>query len=220
MVSNSYTMAFEIEVKKNAFAGAVFYLDESCIRFDGKEINTRDISGFGYMQTQTSVNGIKTSKLFEIHLWEGGNTRATTFRFMGAFGGGAANDKYMTITDQLWKYFGDRMLNQLHQDLLQGKTVQLNPEIKIVSRGIVVRRKPLFKPAYELLIEWSNANLSTFQATLTVKSNTNKKARLFAMFAGKNVWLLYYYLNWLAKAPDAVAELNSTVNNYQLIAKS
>ncbi len=213
-------MAFEIEVKKNAFAGATFYLDESCIRFDGKEINTRNISGFGYMQTQTSVNGINTSKTFEIHLWENENTKATTLRFMGAFGGGAANDKYMTITDQLWKYFGDRMLNQLHENLLQGKTIQLNPDIKLISTGIVVRRKPLFKPAYELLIEWNNASLSTFQATLTVKSKLNKKAKLFAMFAGKNVWLLYYYLNWLSKAPNAVNELNSTPNNYQLIAKS
>lgn len=211
-------MAFEIEVKKNAFGSATFYLDESVIRFDGKEINTRNITAFGYMQTQTSVNGIKTSKTFEINLWQGPDK--TTFRFMGAFGGGAANEKYHTITDQIWNYFGDRMLNQLHQDLLQGKVYVINDNVKLISSGIVVRRKPLFKPAYELLIEWPNASSSTFQATLTIKSKVNKKAKLFEMFAGKNVWLLYYYFNWLAKTPDAIRALMATSNNYQLIAKS
>jgi hypothetical protein len=212
-------MAFEIEVKKNAFAGATFYVDESWIRFDGKEINTRNIAGFGYMQTQTRVNGIKTSKTFEINLWQGEDTRATTFRFMGAFGGGAANDKYMTITDQLWKYFGDRMLDELHQKLLQGKIYEIQAGIKLISSGIVVRRKPLFKPAYELLIEWHETNMSTFQGSLTIKSKANKKAKLFSMFSGKNSWLLYYYVTWLAKAPEAIRALQATPNNYQLITK-
>jgi hypothetical protein len=213
-------MPFEIEVKKNAFAGATFYLDESVMKYDGKEINTRNITGFGYMQTQTSVNGIKTSKTFEISLWQGEETRPTTFRFMGAFGGGAANDKYQTITDQIWNYFGDRMLNQLHKDLLQGKVYEINSNIKLISKGIVVRRKPLFKPAYELLIEWPEASSSTFQATLTIKSKSNRKAKLFETFSGRNIWLMYYYYNWLAKTPDAVSALLATPNNYQLIAKS
>jgi hypothetical protein len=213
-------MAFEIEVKTSAFTGATFCIDKNCLRWKEKEILIKNITGFGYMQTQTRVNGINASKTFEINIWEGGEDKKTTLRFMGAFGGGEANDKYLTVTDQLWHYFGDDLLNQMHQDLLNGKVYEELGHIKLIPAGIVVRRKPLFKPAYELLINWHDINISTFQGNMTIKSKTNKKAYAYAGFISKNVWLLYNYIGWLANNPDIIRALQAVPCTYKLIEKT
>src|SRR5215216_6754372 len=104
-------MAFEIEVRKNLFSTGIFYIDENVLRYDNKEIPIRSIAGLGYMSTQTSINGIKANKQFQVKIWQHGESNPFSFSFMGAMAGGAANDKYYSITDQLWIYFGDNMLN-------------------------------------------------------------------------------------------------------------
>src|SRR5215213_9537769 len=134
-------MAFEIEVKKNAFSRVTFYIDQNCIRFDGNEILIKNIDGFGYMSTQTSVNGINTGKTFEINIWQNNHPKATVLRFMGAFGGGEANDKFSSVIDQLWTYFGNDLLNNLHKEILAGKVCTMVPGVKLTSTGIINFRK-------------------------------------------------------------------------------
>lgn len=213
-------MAFEISVKKNAFSSATFYIDENVFKFDGKEILIKDISGFGYMSTQTKINGINASKEFDIRIWQNEIKSATTFRFMGSFGGGSANDKYESITDQLWNYFGNRMLNQLHIDLMDGKTIEFTPRLKLTSKGIIVRRKPLFGQPYEALGTWDSLSSETFQGMVTFKSNTDKKAKTTESFIDKNIWLLYFYFQWLWKNPEIIKALLAIPNNYRLLEKA
>lgn len=212
-------MAFEIEVKKHAFASAVFYIDENVIRFDNKEIRIKDITGFGYMSTQTKVNGINASKTFEIKIWTANESAPFKMLFSGAFGGGSANEKYHSISDQLWNYFGDQMLNNLHDDLLAGKTIEFTSNVKLISKGIVIRRKPLFGAAYEALAEWGNIKAEPFQGMVTFKGLNNKKAKTTERLIDKNVWLLYYYVQWLNKNSEAVNRLMTIPNNYKLLEK-
>jgi hypothetical protein len=212
-------MPFEIQVKKHAFKDVTFYIDENIFKFDKKEILINDISGFGYMSTLTKINGIKASKEFDIAIWQNEVNTPTIFRFMGSFGGGAANEKYSSITDQLWNYFGDKMLNQMHLDLMNGKTIELTARVKLISKGIIVRRKPLFGQAYEALGTWDSLTTDTYQSTVTFKSSTNKKARTTENFIGKNIWLVYFYFQWLSKNPEILGALQEIPNNYQLIEK-
>jgi len=212
-------MAFEIEVKKNAFQSATLYLDENVLRFGDKEIQIRSISGFGYMTTQTKVNGINASKTYQIKIWQHGEEKPTMINFMGAFGGGAANEKYHTITDQLWNYFGDNMLNMLHQDLMKGETIDFNKWTKLTSKGIVVYRKPLFGKPYEVIAPWDDLKVDTFQGTITFKSISNKKARTGGQLLDKNLWLLYFYIDWLDRNPQIRSQLMDVPNSYRLLEK-
>ena len=213
-------MAFEIEVKTSAFSSATFYIDENLIKFDNKEVTIKNITGFGYMSTQNSVNGINTTKTFEIRIWQEAEKLPTILRFMGAFGGSTATEKYLTLTDQLWTYFGDKMLKKLHQELKEGTTIEFASNLKLVSKGIVIRRKPLFGTAYEVIAPWNEIALKPFRGLLDIKCTTNKKAKTTEFLKDKNVWLLYYYIDWLANNPDVTALLMAVPNNYRLIEKS
>ncbi len=212
-------MAFEIEVKSIGFAKTTFYIDENILKFGKKEIPIKDITGFGYMSTQHSTNGINTSKTFQIAIWQKDDKTPTNLMFMGALGGGAANEKYASVTDQLWTYFGDHILKQLHKDLLEGKTFELASNIKLISKGIVIRRKPLFGSAYEALAPWNELNLKPFEGLLKIKCTTNKKATTTERFLNKNIWILYHYINWLVQNPEVMRNVMATPNNYRLMDK-
>jgi hypothetical protein len=212
-------MSFELEVQKTLFSKTTFFINEKLIRFDNKEILLSEITGLGYMSTQTSVNGIPTSKTFEINLWLNNDPGPRTLRFSGAFKGGAANDKFGILIDKLWDYFGNDLLNQLHRDLLNGKVSEMIPGAKLTSNGIVVLRQPWFSANYEILAPWNDLSMSLSQGFLTIKSQTKRKARISAMVKAKNMWILYNYVNWLIKNPTVIYDLMAVHNNYELLEK-
>jgi hypothetical protein len=211
-------MAFEVQVSKG-FGNATFYINEKVIRFDSKEVLLNNITGFSYMSTQTKAYGINTSKSFEINLWENNNSYPTTIRFSAAFGGGESNDKFGSIIDQLWTYFGNDMLNKMHQELMAGKVYQLTPRIKLTSLGIVVLRKPWFGKPYEVIGNWRDLQMTAQNGSLSIKSKVNSKARVWEQLSSKNMWLLYMYTNWLFKNSDVIYSLMAVPNDYKLIEK-
>jgi hypothetical protein len=212
-------MAFEVEVKKHAFSKTIFYIDEKYIRFDHKEYLIKDIIGFGYLSTQNKVNGINASKLFQIHLWQKDQPKPVDIRFMGTFGGGNVNDKFNQIVENLWVYFGNDLLDKLHKHLMAGQVYELTPKVKLISTGMVVRRKPWFRQPYEVLGNWNDLSMNAGNGYMWVKSTKNKKASISANFAWKNIWLYYHYISWLFKNPGVIAQLMAVPNNYRLMEK-
>jgi len=212
-------MAFEIEVKKHLFSKAIFYIDEKVIRFGLKEVLIKDITGFSYVSTQTRVNGINASKMFQIFIWQSNRPDKMEIRFTGTFGGGQSNDKFDQIIEQLWHYFGNSLLDQMHKHLMGGKVYQLTPRLKVTSTGIVVSRKPWFSQPYEVLGKWNDLTMNVANGYLSVRSKAEKKAKRTESLAQRNLWVFYYYVSWVFKNPDVIASLSAAPDNYKLLSK-
>lgn len=213
-------MAFEIQINPHAFAGQkTLYMDEQVVRFGDKEVMCRSISGFGYLTTQTSVNGIKTSKQFQIHLYQNDAPKPVNISFTAAFGGGGANDKFEQIIDKLWEYFGNRLLNDFHDTMLAGKMIVMNEGVKFNSQGVITRRKPLFKAAYEILTPWFDIRLEGFNGNVIIKSATNKKVYRVLPSLANNTWVAYNYVSWLQRNPAAVQALEAVPQSYKIVEK-
>lgn len=201
-------MTYSENLSVSAFSSKPVSISKDEIRFDKEIISTSEITGFRYQQVEQKVNGFRVSTQFNVFLVKA-DGKEFPIQFVGTAGSTANMEKqYSRIIDLVWKYAGNRVLNEVYKTLLEGKFAKIG-NATLTPRGVSIEKFKLFGKNSQHLIKWEDLDYHiTVGGFLHIKS-LGEESVSTDMNVGvtTNGIVLYSLLKWLYEDADRIAAI-------------
>lgn len=203
-------MTYSEELSTGPVSSKRLVLTKDLVQFGDTAVPVAEITGLRYQQTVNKLQGIRVSTAFEIYL---GRKDGTEFPvcFMGVAGSTANMEKqYSRIIEQLWSIAGNRILNGMYKDLLEGRSNKIS-WFTLTPKGISIEKHKLFGKNSEHLVKWEDIDYSmTTTGRLAIKSLAGDGAGAeIDCGSTLNGFVLYSLLRWLYADADRIAAIYS-----------
>ena len=169
-------------------------IDQQSIEYDGKEMYCKDVKDIRYGVTQVRVNGINTSRNYEIVLRDRRGDKIKIF-FTTAFGikKDQIENVYGMILDSLWYAATARLLDDMYQELWKGENVTVG-HVDITPLGLKFTTG-FWRWKKDRFIAWESCTKSVSDGRIWLNSTTEKKANTsLALLTDWNAVTLYSLL--------------------------
>jgi hypothetical protein len=201
-------MTYSEELSTGPVSSKQLVITNEGVRFDGVFVAAAEITGFRYQQTVNKLQGIRVSMAFEIYLSRKDGTEFPVC-FMGLAGSTANMEKqYGRIIEHLWMIAGNRILNGMYKDLLEGRSIKIS-QLSLTPKGIYVEKHKLFGKNTEQLVKWEDVDYGmTASSRLVIKSLAGDGVSAEIDCRGTlNGFVVYSLLRWLYADADRIAAI-------------
>lgn len=192
--------AMELDLKKSSLNWVKRHLSitKSAIEYGGKRIQFNEVDALRYGIMQVYVNGVKTSRVFDIRLKDKmGQTLHINFSSALGIKAGKIEDTYNLIIDALWFAVTGKMVDKYYDELQKGRTIQI-ADCELTPHGIGFRFGFLVKKPY--FFTWDKTLMVASKGYLIIQSAENKKiCKRLPLMRAWNAVVLHALLNWLWK---------------------
>jgi hypothetical protein len=173
-------------------------ITKSSIEYGGKKIIFQDIDALRYGIMQVYVNGIKTSRLYEIRLKDrAGQSMRITFSSEFGINKRKSEDTYNLILDALWYAITGKMVDKYYDELQKGKTIQI-ANCEVTPHGIGFKFGLFVKKPY--FFTWDKVLMVADKGYLNISSAEKKRiCKRLSLMQTWNVVVLHALLSWLWK---------------------
>src|ERR1700730_10815883 len=127
------------------------------ITWNGKGLNTNEFIGIRYGMLQSGVNGMKSSRSYQVHLSDGRRKMRITFSGLSFRGDIKNKDEiYIHTIVALWQFVMKRMINDWIDELNKGGTVEI-AGCQLSQRGLSLNTSRFFIKK-EVFASWVDCN--------------------------------------------------------------
>lgn len=170
-------MTFDVTFKRTIFNRAKrLFIDGSQITYDDKTMSLGSVESIRYGVLQMYVNGIPTSRVFEIELKDGGNHRIN-IRIAGGGFKGLYKEKeaiYLNAVNALWPVI-KRLANHYLSGMERNQPWIFGP-LELGKKGITIHYRHWFRKK-SAFVPWNECGKGIAQGYLTVSSTKDKHIR-------------------------------------------
>ncbi len=192
--------ALELDLRRSSLNRLKRHLSitKSSIEYGRKKILFQEVDALRYGIMQVYVNGIKTSRVFEIRIKDkiGQNIRITFSSELG-INKRKIEDTYNLILDALWYAVTGKMVDKYYDQLQKGKTIQI-ANCEITPHGIGFKFGLFIKKPY--FLTWDKALMVADRGYLVIRSKDKKRiCKRLPLMRTWNAVVLHSLLSWLWK---------------------
>jgi hypothetical protein len=168
------------------------------IEYGKKKIFFSDVDALRYGILQMYINGIKTSRIFEIRLKDkAGQAMRITFSSEFGINKRKIEDTYNLILDSLWFAITGKLVNKYYDELSKGHKIQI-ANCEVSPHGIQFNYGLFVKKPY--FLTWEKTLMVADRGFLVIRSADKKRiCKKIPLMRTWNAVVLHALLNWLWK---------------------
>jgi len=173
-------------------------ITKSAIEYSGKKILFEEVDGLKYGILQVYVNGIKTSRVFEIQLKDKtGQKIRITFSSEFGINKRKIEDTYNLVLDALWFAVTGKIVDKYYDQLQKGQTIRI-ANCELTPHGIGFKFGLFVKKPY--FFTWDKVLMVADRGYLIIRSSEKKRiCKRLPLMRTWNAVVLHALLNWLWK---------------------
>ncbi len=192
--------ALELDLRRSSLNRFKHHLSikKDLIEYGKKKIFFNDVDAIRYGILQVYVNGIKTSRLFEIRLKDrAGQMMRIIFSSELGINKRKIEDTYNLILDSLWFAVTGKLFNKYYNELSKGHKVQI-ANCELSPHGIQFKYGLFVKKPY--FLTWDKTLMVASKGFLVIRSADKKRiCKKLPLMRTWNAVVLHALLNWLWK---------------------
>ncbi|HTF06377.1 MAG TPA: hypothetical protein VK826_20235 [Bacteroidia bacterium] len=206
-------MAYEAELMTGFLVKKDFSIDEESIIYDETQMMCAEITGFAYGATETRVSGIKANTEYRFEFVDSSEDRIK-FTFVNALlGSPNPLDADQRITEEIWKCFGNRILQETISKISLGMAVEIN-KVMFSRYGITIPHRPLFGSNSDFLVPWEDMECEVEMGQVTLFTQTERKARaVFTLNMDINAHIVLELFYEIGRNSELISKLTGRKKN-------
>ncbi len=190
-------MSFSIDVKISPFRSESFSINPPYLNYGTITLDLDKIAEFSYSQADVSEHVLGHQVVYQIVIKEKyGPKIIMTFIDATFADSGKGRVKYDEIIQRCWEAFGNRLLQEMKQNLFKGKIAAVAQWI-LSREGISFEKKPLFRKPVKYTIPWSDLRIGYYSGHMIIESKAHSTATTKADQVDSNIMVFDSFQKWL-----------------------
>ncbi|WP_374545050.1 hypothetical protein [Rhodoblastus sp.] len=161
---NSFALAVDFGVLRKERLNITI----SKVTWKGRDFEMNRINRLRWGGVRKSVNGIHTGTTYHVHMGTPNDNVILDVK---------DNQIFSDVVDRLWRGAGVRMSTEWAQKLKSGSAIYF-PNLTVYDRMVAIKRHHFFKASEDVMLDWSEINISNEAGCFVISARNGQKARV------------------------------------------